>query len=485
MSYQKHNFESLNPLYASQLNEMDNQIALNEEVSNVANNGLTSKMDLPTEMEAGKVPRAKSDGTIEWVEVGLPTDEQTAAAVEAWLADHPEATTTVLDGSVTQEKLDSALIARIPFLTHGTAIPANTDLHTIISPGAYYCNSNTTARTLRNCPTDRAFRMEVSYKTGNDSHYVIQRIFPDTGEFYEVYNNGVWTEWRSVVYEDQITEKVKSILYPTLTTEQKAALKSLMNAYRSATSKLEYEYNHSLNLFASSSCINPETGKTLLNCNTFVEQVWMGRAVTDITDKTREQYSSDITKVFDFGYYPEFRMRKNTYGLARRDEQGNITGYYGFRQPQAPSYVNSYSRNTYWTSRSTNLYNQFFRSFMVACDFAYELYEKGCGIPITELDVGDLVFSKHISDDNNEEDTFFHKEICWRQIAHVSMVYNKNADGTLDLIECTSGDTTIRLCGYRFTSAGDKTRYAELMANSVFMLECRLLSAIPAMYLTK
>jgi len=40
-----------------------------------------------------------------WSPVGLPTDEQTGQAVSDWLDDHPEATTTVQDGSLTYEKL--------------------------------------------------------------------------------------------------------------------------------------------------------------------------------------------------------------------------------------------------------------------------------------------------------------------------------------------------------------------------------------------
>lgn len=38
---------------------------------------------------------------------GIPTDEQTQKAVNSWLAQHPEATTTVEDGSITEEKFSS------------------------------------------------------------------------------------------------------------------------------------------------------------------------------------------------------------------------------------------------------------------------------------------------------------------------------------------------------------------------------------------
>ena len=62
---------------------------------------------IPTGGSTGQSLRKKS-GTnydMEWADVGLPTDEQTADAVSAWLDEHPEATTTVEDHSLTYEKL--------------------------------------------------------------------------------------------------------------------------------------------------------------------------------------------------------------------------------------------------------------------------------------------------------------------------------------------------------------------------------------------
>ena len=45
------------------------------------------------------------------VEVGQPTDEQISNAVETWLDEHPEATTTVADGSITREKMSDNAVA--------------------------------------------------------------------------------------------------------------------------------------------------------------------------------------------------------------------------------------------------------------------------------------------------------------------------------------------------------------------------------------
>lgn len=63
-----------------------------------------SKVDTPSTNDNGKTPRAK-DGGVEWVEIGQPTDEQTNSAVTKWLNEHPEATTTVQDYSLTINKM--------------------------------------------------------------------------------------------------------------------------------------------------------------------------------------------------------------------------------------------------------------------------------------------------------------------------------------------------------------------------------------------
>ena len=70
-----------------------------------------SKLPYPTEPvskygEEGQILASKGDGHTEWVDVGRPTDEQTATAVSAWLNAHPEATTTVEDRSLTNKKLE-------------------------------------------------------------------------------------------------------------------------------------------------------------------------------------------------------------------------------------------------------------------------------------------------------------------------------------------------------------------------------------------
>jgi hypothetical protein len=63
----------------------------------------------------GQVLRKKSnsDMDVEWASVAQPTDAQVESAVDDWLDDHPEATTTVQDGSISKAKLTEALADEI------------------------------------------------------------------------------------------------------------------------------------------------------------------------------------------------------------------------------------------------------------------------------------------------------------------------------------------------------------------------------------
>lgn len=74
------------------------------EIKNIVKN----KVDKPSVNDNNKIPRAKN-GEVEWVEAGQPTDEQANNAVINWLNEHPEATTTVQDKSLTEMKFTDNL----------------------------------------------------------------------------------------------------------------------------------------------------------------------------------------------------------------------------------------------------------------------------------------------------------------------------------------------------------------------------------------
>ena len=53
----------------------------------------------------GQVLSTLADGSTKWEDPIVPSDEQAEQVITAWLDDHPEATTTVTDGSITNVKI--------------------------------------------------------------------------------------------------------------------------------------------------------------------------------------------------------------------------------------------------------------------------------------------------------------------------------------------------------------------------------------------
>lgn len=99
------------PTRLSQLTEDDSHMTVTKDQRDKIDKNTSSiselkgdKVDKPSITDDGKIPRAKAGG-VEWVEI--PTEEQTENAVTNWLNAHPEATTTVQDGSITEEKFSS------------------------------------------------------------------------------------------------------------------------------------------------------------------------------------------------------------------------------------------------------------------------------------------------------------------------------------------------------------------------------------------
>lgn len=82
-------------------------------------NGVTSwtsydtKLNKPaTDGQSGMLLQSNGNGSTSWTSYASPTDEQVATAVEEWLDDHPSATTTVQDKSLTEKKFSDKLKAQ-------------------------------------------------------------------------------------------------------------------------------------------------------------------------------------------------------------------------------------------------------------------------------------------------------------------------------------------------------------------------------------
>lgn len=257
-----------------------------------------------------------------------------------------------------------------------------------------------------------------------------------TGEFYTNAGTGIF----SYAPADAV-ESTTVVKKPTLTEEQKLALQALMDDYYNNRSTFYYEFTHNRNAFTSGgTCYTSSKGKFKQCCATFVQNIMMGRSVNDFVGKNASTYSANITKtaVSDFGYYFDFKYRKYLYGLTDTDESGN-TAYYGWVQPNEDNYEGSYSYNSYYHPDSTKTYKQNFNGFCNANDMARELYEMGCEVPFSELDVGDIIFTLDNDLSDNSSMLNFH---AWRNIYHVGMVYDvKQIDASskeIYYIECTS-----------------------------------------------
>ena len=87
----------------------------------------------------GQLLQTNGDGTTSWTTQGTPTAAQVATAVDAWLEDHPEATTTVEDGAVGGAKLAPALklaAETIPGTTQKPTFNAAGVIQQIVHEGA-------------------------------------------------------------------------------------------------------------------------------------------------------------------------------------------------------------------------------------------------------------------------------------------------------------------------------------------------------------
>lgn len=279
------------------------------------------------------------------------------------------------------------------------------------------------------------------------------------------------TETNKKITELETVEKARKILYPELTQQQKDAIRNLAMSYYNNRSAFYYnDVDVTRNTFATNGCYTDEKTKFKLNCSMFAQFIFMGRDINDFKGKNADTYLNKITKAFDFGYYFEFKNRP-LYGITKKDAEGNISGYYGFRKPHDAEgdYTSSFSYNSYYAQASERLYNQAFRSYMDACDMAFELQSMGCEIPRSELQSGDIVFTEStIVNDDNDSEFVRHG---FKNITHVLIVSRIDENGRPVFIDCTdaaNGETMpITSCGVYSSYDFDKLRGAYTEENIV------------------
>lgn len=108
---------------------VDKELSEKADVS-VVGQDINRKVSKPSDSPngtSGQVLRTNGDGTTQWVDVGLPSDQQTSSAVTSWLNAHPEATTTVQDGSLTHKKLVNGTLGYVTPEMYGAVGDGVTD----------------------------------------------------------------------------------------------------------------------------------------------------------------------------------------------------------------------------------------------------------------------------------------------------------------------------------------------------------------------
>lgn len=212
--------------------------------------------------------------------------------------------------------------------------------------------------------------------------------------------------------QDEVTT-----MKPELTENQKIEIKTLMDSYLSNKSLFKYDGTYRRESYAYPQTVTDLDDiqgcmygkKYLINCGLLAQMVWMGRSIDDFTSSP----STAITTDFDWGYYFNFKAAKKAYGVMK-----NSSTYY--------------SGNSYENDNG----DKSFITFDNAAAMAQELFALGCEINYSEADIGDLVFyrSEHVSDgetDGLEQSSF-------RYITHVGIVYDKDEEGNLTILESSN-----------------------------------------------
>lgn len=80
------------------------------------------------------------------------------------------------------------------------SITANANLNSYTTPGEYYCNSNSTAETITNSPTNKAFRMTVELSTSpTQTTNIRQTVIPYNSNLsytrYSINTGSTWSDW--------------------------------------------------------------------------------------------------------------------------------------------------------------------------------------------------------------------------------------------------------------------------------------------------
>ncbi len=176
----------------------------------------------------GQVLTTLADGTTMWEDPVVPSDEQAETVITGWLADHPEATTTVQDGSITDAKINTnATILR----TRGNNTVTDCDITT--DSGFYALTNVQSSGTVLHTPSGRDGCMLVYRATSNVITQVYDEFNPGSTAkryFRQRYGNN-WSPWYELANTGQVTNAVATVNTRVTNTRAESMLFRGTNTY--------------------------------------------------------------------------------------------------------------------------------------------------------------------------------------------------------------------------------------------------------------
>lgn len=215
----------------------------------------------------------------------VDTKDTIIETVNKWLDDHPEATTTVQDGSITLPKLASDVTDEIhtaKWLTGRTLILDDDDLNNYDTIGEYYFERfQAYFAYILHAPTreveNQMWRMTVEYTDPDNTDEIMQTVTCERG--YPVYRrykrSGTWSEWETV------QKKEDAYCVPPADENTAAAMVDLIEGYAEQAFTPDGEdsnliYEGSLGLYTNNLGTYSAQGIYSICCAQFVDAVING-----------------------------------------------------------------------------------------------------------------------------------------------------------------------------------------------------------------
>lgn len=174
----------------------------------------------------GQVLTTLANGETKWENPVVPSDAQAEEVITAWLNDHPEATTTVQDGAITNAKMNASSFYGTDFMPRDWPV-GETEIKKVVTPGIYAIKTSIMS-TLIDKPSfvtgsvagllvfggifSGGFTLQIMTVTNdtNNRYFYFRTIYTNTGETY--------IDWTSIPSQTDVASCFKPISTPNGTT---------------------------------------------------------------------------------------------------------------------------------------------------------------------------------------------------------------------------------------------------------------------------